>query len=259
MTEPRRAFPIDPRYLFALGGALFGALSVAAGVYIGSRSASAARDGAPADRAGIEQVVENYLLTKPEIIPQAITRLQEREVAKVLDSNRAELETPFAGAWAGARDGDVVLVEFFDYNCPYCRAMHGVIAELIAKDPRLKVVWRDVPVLGPMSDRAALASLSAAKQGRYAAFQRALFAGEGRLTEERLIAAVRAAGMDELTTARDIQANRYRGEIEKNIELGRAIGLNGTPTYVVGNRIFSGAVSLEELGTAIAAARDAKG
>ncbi len=205
-------------------------------------------------REAIDAMVRQYILDHPEIIPEAINRLQEREVAKLLDSNRTEIETPFAGAWTGNPNADVVLVEFFDYACPYCRASKADVDRLLAEDKKLKVVYRDFPVLGPASEEAAMASLSAAQQSRYKPFHNAMFAA-GRPSHEKVISAVRQAGLNEVQTARDINANTYRGEIAKNLDLGRALGLTGTPAYIVGNRILSGAVGYDELKKAIAEAR----
>ncbi len=211
----------------------------------------------PKQREAIEAIVRQYVLEHGDVIPQAMQRLQDREVTKLLDSNRAEIETPFAGAWAGARDGDVVLVEFFDYNCPYCRAGFGDVQRLLREDGKLKIVYRDLPVLGPASDEAAMASLSAARQGRYLAFHDAMITGS-RPSHERTIAVVRQARLNEGQTARDMAAPAIRAEVRKNLDLARALGVTGTPTYVVGDRILSGAVGYEELKKAIAEARAAK-
>ena len=205
-------------------------------------------------RAAIEAVVEQYILDHGDIIPKAMQRLQDREVTKLLDSNRAEIEAPFAGAWAGAKDGNVTLVEFFDYNCPYCRASHPDVQRLLAEDKTLKVVYRDLPVLGPASDEAAMASLSAARQGRYAAFHDAMITGP-RPSHERTVMVVRQARLNEVQTARDMGAPALKAEIKKNLDLARALGVTGTPTYVVGNKILSGAVGYAELKKAIGEAR----
>jgi protein-disulfide isomerase len=212
---------------------------------------------APAGRAATEQLVKDTILANPEIIPEASNRLQQREVEKLLASNRAAIETPYAGAWAGAEDADVVLVEFFDYNCPYCRQSVADVERLLAEDKKLKVVWRDMPVLGPDSERFARVSLSAAQQGRFQRFYRDVFKGQGALSQERLIRHVRAAGLDEGAVVRDMNAKTVAAEIDSNLELGRALGLTGTPSYVVGNRILGGAVGYEELKAAVAEARKA--
>ncbi len=220
---------------------------------------SAGSSAAPGDRAAMEKLVKETILANPEIIPEAINRLQAREVEKLLASNRTAIETPFAGAWAGARNGDVVMVEFFDFNCPYCRQSAKDVDRLLKEDPRLKVVFRDMPVLGPESERFALASLSAAQQGGYRKFYNATFAGQGALSQERLIRTVRSAGLDEGRVAQDLGNKALRAEVEKNVGLGRALGLTGTPSYVVGNKILSGAVGYEALKEAIAAARAGSG
>lgn len=237
---------------------LFGGIGLALAVTLGWRTLAAPPAVAPTDRAAIEKVVRDYILAHPEIIPEAINRLQQREVTKLLESNRAAVETPFAGAWAGNKDGDVVLVEFFDYACPYCRQSSGDVAQLLRDDPKLKVVFRDFPVLGPDSEQAALASLSAAQQGRYERFYERMFGTPGRPSREKLVSTIRSAGLNESRTAADLSSRALKAEIDKNLSLGRALGLTGTPSYIVGDRILSGAVGYEELKAAVAEARQKK-
>jgi protein-disulfide isomerase len=209
-----------------------------------------------AQRAEVEAIVRDYILAHPEIIPEAVSRLQAREVTSLINQNRTEIETPFKGAWAGARDGDVTLVEFFDYNCPYCRLSHPDVERLLKEDKKLKVVYRDLPVLGDASREAALASLSAAEQGRYRRFYTWMFRDKARVSTQKTIQGVRAAGLNEVRTARDMKSARLEAEIEKNLRLGGALGLTGTPSYVIGDRILSGAVGYDELKQAVAEARD---
>lgn len=209
------------------------------------------------DKAAIEKIVRDYILAHPEIIPEAMTRLQDREVTQLLSSNRKEIETPFAGAVAGNPAGDVPVVVFFDYACPYCRQGHADVARLAAADKGVKVVYRDFPVLSPASEEAAMASLSAAQQGRYTRFHNAMFETPGKVAHERTVAIVRTAGLDEMKTAKDLNAPALKAEIKKNLELGRALGLTGTPSYIIGNRILSGAVGYDELKKAVADARKA--
>ena len=209
------------------------------------------------DKAAIEAIVRDYILAHPEIIPEAINGMQSRDVARLLKSNRAEIETPFPGAIAGNPRGDVALVEFFDYACPYCRAAHADIVKLVAADPRLRIVYRDFPVLSEASGEAALAALSAAKQGKYAAFHDRMFDTAGKVDHERTVAIVRAAGLSETRTASDLTSAALKTEIKKNLDLGRALGITGTPTFVVGDRILSGAVGYQALADAVATARKA--
>lgn len=210
------------------------------------------------DKAAIEKIVHDYILEHPEIIPEAMTRLQNREVTQLLESNRKEIETPFASAAAGNPKGDVSLVVFFDYACPYCRQGHKDVARLVAEDKGIRVVYRDFPVLSPASEEAAMAALSAAQQGRYETFHNAMFDAPGKVAHERTVAMVRTAGLDEMRTAKDLESPALKAEIKKNLELGRALGLTGTPSYVVGDSILSGAVGYDALKQAVAKAREAK-
>jgi protein-disulfide isomerase len=166
-----------------------------------------------------------------------------------LEQHRAALETPFHGAWAGAQNGDVVLVEFFDYACGFCRSSNADVERLLREDPRLKVVWREYPVLGPDSEQAAFLSLEAAKAGRFRLFHDRLFA-TARPTETAREAARTAAGLQPAGLT-----DEFRTELQRNFELARAIGATGTPTFVVGGRVLEGAVGYEALKSAIADAR----
>ena len=200
-------------------------------------------------RERIEKIVHDYVLANPEIIPQAMERLQSREMAKAVDANRAAFETPFGNAWAGAEKGDVVLVEFFDYACGFCRKSNPDIDRLLAEDKNLKVVWRELPVLGPDSMAAAQASLAAAAQGKFRQFYDTLFEA-GRPTAATVAQVRQAVGVAAAPASPDMQA-----EIAKNYQLAQSINATGTPTFVVGDRVLQGAVGYEALKEAIGAAR----
>jgi protein-disulfide isomerase len=195
------------------------------------------------------QSVRDYLLQNPEILPEAMARLRDREAARAVSANRTPLETPFAGAWAGAADGDVVLVEFFDYACGYCRKSNADVERLLREDPRLKVVWREWPVLGPDSEAAARASLAAARAGRFKPFHDSLFAA-GRPSAEAVAKARAAIGL-----SGDLPAAAADAELGRNFQLARNLEATGTPTFVVGDQIFQGAVGYEALRDAIKEAR----
>ena len=197
--------------------------------------------------------VRDYLLENPEVLPEAMDRLRERESARAVSANRSALETPFAGAWAGAADGDVVLVEFFDYACGYCRKSNSDIDRLLSEDKKLKVVWREWPVLGPDSEAAARASLAAARAGRFKPFYDALFAA-GRPSTEAVAKARAAVGL-----SGEIPAAAADGELQRNFQLARNLEATGTPTFVVGDQILQGAVGYEALRDAIRDARAKKG
>ena len=200
-------------------------------------------------KAATEAVVRNYILDHGEILPQAMERLQQRESAAIVAQHRAALETPYHGAWAGNPNGDVVLVEFFDYACPYCHAINADVDRLLSEDPRLKVVWRELPILGPNSRTAAFVSLGAARQGRFRAFHDRMFA-LGRPTDAIIAEAVADTGV-----TREAETEDGRAELDRNAELFRLLGSTGTPTFVVGDQLLIGAVGYDALKRAIAAAR----
>jgi protein-disulfide isomerase len=210
--------------------------------------------GAGAVAVGSGYFVRSYLLDNPEVIPEAMQRLQSQEEAKLVDKYRGALETPFAGGWAGAKDGDVVLVEFFDYACGYCRRSNADVDRLLAEDKKLKVVWREWPVLGPDSEAAATVSLAAARAGKFKPFHDALFA-LGRPSAQTVAEAQRTIGLPPGLVAEVRESPAGRDELAKNYQLARALNASGTPTFVVGDRILQGAVGYDALKAAIAEAR----
>ena len=207
-----------------------------------------------ADKTALEQIVREYILSHPEILPEAMRNLEARESKKVVDANRARIEKPFAGAWEGAADADVTLVQFFDYACSYCRASRPDVERLLLEDKKLRVVYRELPILGPQSLDAALASLAVAQQGNYGEFHRALYKA-GRLTPSIIADAMEKARTD-IGRAKEAEKSApVKEEIAANIDLQRTLQLTGTPSWVVGDTVLNGAVGYDELKKAIATAR----
>ncbi|HEY0626999.1 MAG TPA: DsbA family protein [Allosphingosinicella sp.] len=231
-------------FLAGLGGLLIGG-SV---VLLAGPSLTGGVSGG--ERARVEAIVREYILEHPEIIPEAVQRLQDREAAAVVDQNRTAIETPFGSAWAGAENGDVVLVEFFDYACGFCRKSNEDIDRLLAEDKNLKVVWRELPVLGQDSVAAAQASLVAAAQGKFRPFYQKLFEA-GRPTPVAVASVQNSLGI----VSPAARAPEHRAEIQKNYQLADALKGTGTPLFVVGDKVLHGAVGYEALKTAIAEAR----
>lgn len=205
------------------------------------------------DRAAIEKIVREYILTHPEILPQAMENLRAQELTKVVVQNRTAIETPVGDAWEGAADADVTLVEFFDYACGYCRASIADIDRLLAEDKKLKVVYRDMPVLGEDSVEAARLSVAAAMAGKFNTMHKPLYA-KGRPTPDALAAVRKEIGLDRAAIANPAVDQ----ELTKNLQLQRQLDLSGTPAWVVGNKVLVGAVGYDALKAAIAEARAAK-
>ena len=212
-----------------------------------------------ADRARIESVVRDYILAHPEILPEAMQKLQDRETAArgsraamIASANRVAIETPFRSAWAGNPAADVTLVEYYDYNCGYCRASLPTVAALLKSDPKVRIVYREFPILAQSSVDAAKMSLAAADQGKFQAFHDALYAG-GPVTAQSIATAAQRARLDLARAA--AFAPRAQAEIAANEAMAQKLGLTGTPSWVIGRKVVSSALPLEELQKAVAAVR----
>jgi protein-disulfide isomerase len=199
------------------------------------------------------RIVRDGLLNDPKILSDAVDALRDAQYAPVLATNRAAIETPFASSWKGAAKPEVTLVEFFDYACPYCKASNPSVDRLLKEDPGLRVVYRELPILGPDSVTAARLSLEASKLGRFAAFHDRLWAA-GRPAADTNAAAAQAAGIASVPHS-DPQ---IEAELKRNFQLAGQLGATGTPLFVVGDKVMNGAVGYDALKQAIAAAR-AKG
>ena len=208
---------------------------------------------APAgDKAQIEQVVHDYLLAHPEVLPDAMDALRDKQHAKTIADNRAAILEPFGSAWAGSAHPDLTIVEYYDYNCGYCRASLPAIGQLLASDPKLRIVFREFPVLAESSATAARMSLAAAEQGKFKPFHDSLYAG-GPVTDQSIAAAAKIAGVDSAKAA--AFAPKADAEIAANMGIARQLGLTGTPSWVIGNHVVSSALPLDELQKLVAQAR----
>lgn len=219
-----------------------------------SISADPAGGMSAGDKAAIEKVVGDYLVEHPEILPKAFDALQKKQNASALASIRGDLERPFDGTILGNPAGKITLVEFTDFACTYCRKSVADVEELIAANPDLKVVIRELPILSPESADAAKMGFAAAQQGKYAAYHRAMFAA-GRPDKLSIEAAARSAGVDLARAQRSLADPRLESELAANIDMARALGFSGTPSWVVGDTILSGAVGKDKLAKAIAEIR----
>ena len=196
------------------------------------------------------KIVRAGLLADPNILVDASEALRDAQYAPVLDANRAAIETPFASSWKGSAKPEVTLVEFFDYACPYCKASNPAVDRLLQEDKGLRVVYRELPILGADSVSAARLSLAASKLGRFAQFHDTLWA-TGRPSPETNAQAATAAGI----APQPGQDAAIDAEINNNMKLAGQLGATGTPLFVVGDRVMNGAVGYDMLKDAIAKAR----
>jgi protein-disulfide isomerase len=199
------------------------------------------------------RIVRTGIMTDPQVLIDASEALRDLQYEPLLAQHRAALEQPFASSWKGAAKPDVTIVEFFDYACPYCKASNPHIDRLVREDPGLRVVYRELPILGPESLNAARLSLAASKAGRFTRFNEALWAA-GRPRPQTLAAAAAATGI----APTHAQAPDIEAELRKNFEIASALGVKGTPFFIIGHRVISDAADFEELKSAVTQARAKK-
>ncbi len=225
-------------WLAAIGGGVIGAILVGGGMMAASRSGYG------------DALVRSALTRHPEILVESADRLRDRQYAPTIAANKMALETPFASSWKGSAKPDVTMVEFYDYACGYCRASLPHIDRLLSEDKGLRVVFRELPILGPDSVAGARLALAASKAGRFAIFHDTLYAA-GRPSPETLAIAAKAAGI--APTPPEIP--EYEAEIKRNFELAGQLGATGTPLFVIGDRVINAAIGYDGLKKAIADAR----
>ena len=196
------------------------------------------------------RMVREALLSNPQILVDAADALRDSQYAPTLNAQRAALEKPFGSSWKGAAKPDVILVEFYDYACPYCKASNPHVDRLVKEDKGLRVVYRELPILGPDSVAAARMSLTASKAGKFNQFHEALYAA-GRPSPETIAIAAKAAGIP--NAAPDDAA--VEAELKRNFQIAGQLGATGTPLFIVGDRVMNSAVGYEALKNAVAVAR----
>ena len=196
------------------------------------------------------KIVRQGLLADPRILTDTVQSLRDAQYAPVLAANRTALETPFASSWKGASKPQVTLVEFYDYACPYCKASNPAVDRLLREDKGLRVIYRELPILGPDSVTAARLSLEASKLGRFARFHDTLWAA-GRPAPDTNAQAAQAAGIAQ----QPVEDPEIEAELGRNMKLAGELGATGTPLFIVGDRVMNGAVGYDTLKDAIMQAR----
>jgi protein-disulfide isomerase len=225
----------------------------------------AAQSFSPAQRQELDQIIHDYLQKHPEAIMGSIKALQEKEEAekaerqrKEIIARRSELLADPDSAVGGNPKGDVTLVEFFDYRCPYCKQIEPALDALIKEDGDLRVVYKEFPILGPVSVVASHVAIAARKQGKYGVFHRAMMALKGTIDEQAVMKVAAACGLDMKRLKTDMNAPEVTAIIKRNYALAEALGIDGTPGLVVGDNLTMGAVDFDGLREMIAAARKKK-
>jgi len=219
-----------------------------------------------AQEKAIQEIIRSYLLANPELLDEVIAELQRKREAEAAIAREEAIrkylpelyKTDSKYARYSMGDGDVVLIEFMDYNCGFCRNAYSTLRDLY-EEADIEVRFVEFPVLGPASILAAQAALAAEKQGKYLEFHDALMSLETRINDEEMIlATAEEVGIDVEKMKQDMQAPEIRQMIEDNFQLAENLGVQGTPAIFVGETFISGAPQnfREELKQAIADARE---
>ena len=219
---------------------------------------------APAQQITDEQVKQlalEAILENPQIIMQAVAILEQRDrerAASGANTVRLQLEQDSNSPNLGNPDGDVTVIEFFDYNCPYCRSAGRTVQELLAADANVRVIYREWPILGEDSVFASRAALAARTQGKYEEFHWALMNGEGRASEASILKLARDLGLDVAKLQADMTSPAVEAHIAQSSALASMLGFTGTPAFIVGDRTAPGMLSTDEMTTMVAEARAEK-
>lgn len=218
-----------------------------------------------AQKAAVEDVVRELLVKKePELVMKAAQELesrQEKEMASKSEKALSDKDTQdklmkdTTAPVAGNPNGAVVLIEFFDYQCGYCKAVSEFVNKAIAENKDLKVVYKEYPVLGEGSVMVSKAALASAKQGKYVAFHNALMASKEHFTEESVMKIAKSVGLDTEKLKKDMADTSITKTIKENQALGQSIGARGTPTFVIGGKVYPGAMPYEAMSKKIEEAR----
>src|SRR5271169_6419027 len=222
----------------------------------------AAEELAPAQRQAIEAIIHDYLMQNPDVLIEALRAAEDKasrdadvKAALVLKDRRREVFDDPATPVGGNPEGDVTIVEFFDYRCPYCKQVQPSLQALLDEDHKLRFIYKEMPVLGAPSVTAAHAALAARFQGKYEHFHAAMMATKGQITDEVIYQVAGSIGLDVDRLKRDMAAPEIEQALKANLALASALEIRGTPGFIIGEHVVLGAIDLEALKNLVADAR----
>jgi protein-disulfide isomerase len=221
--------------------------------------ASRAADATIPQRQQIETVVHDYLLQHPDVLIAALRAAEDKldrdndaKASQAVTQHRPEIYDNPATPVGGNPQGSATIVEFFDYRCPYCKQVQPSLEALIKQDPQLRLVYKEFPILGPVSVTAAHAALAAQRQGKYDAFHAAMMAARGNISDDTIFQVAASVGLDVDRLKRDMASPEIARQLKDNLVLADALNIHGTPAFIVGDRVVPGAVDLGTLKTMVA-------
>jgi protein-disulfide isomerase len=229
----------------------------------------AAQEFSAPQKSEIEHIIRDYLVSHPEVLQDAIAELEKRQAAADLEKTKAAVTNNADTLFNSSRQvvlgnpaGDVTMVEFFDYNCGYCKRAMADMLDLMKTDPKLKIILKEFPVLGAGSVEAAKVAVAVRLQDKggkkYLEFHQKLLGGRGQADKARALAVAKEVGFDMKRIEADMDGDEAKVSLEEGLKLGETLGLNGTPSYVVGTDVVVGAVGLDALRAKVSTARCGK-
>jgi protein-disulfide isomerase len=241
---------------------------VAIGVFLAARTTAPLSPSvsplasATGDKAALGKAIREYLLANPEVLVEAMQEYERKQdsqrdavASKAIQENKKGLFSDPDSPIAGNPDGDVTIVEFSDYQCPYCKRAHAAVNSVVSSDSKVKLVYKDLPILGEASKVAAVAALASVKQGKHLSFHNALMETSGKLDADRIFQIAASVGLDVAQLKKDMDDPNIKKIIDRNMALASALGVRGTPAFVIGDQFVPGAVDADTLKQLIAEAR----
>ncbi|SMF67235.1 Protein-disulfide isomerase [Tistlia consotensis] len=257
------------RFLPPVAPALAGGLMLAAALLAGSlglAAPAAAQQSTPAldpgQKAAIEGLIHDYLLAHPEVIVEAVQKLKERQQAadearqqQAVKQNLAALRDDPKDPVLGNPDGDITVVEFFDYQCGYCKHVAPGLQQEVKADGRIRMVMKEFPILGPASIVGAKAALAAKRQGKYQAFHWAMMQNKAPLDDKTIYAIAAGVGLDLDKLKADMADPAIEKQLSDNYDLAEKLDIRGTPAFVIGDQLVPGALPMEQFRQMVKQAR----
>jgi protein-disulfide isomerase len=224
--------------------------------------ARAAETATPEQRSVVEQIVHDYILRHPELLVRALKSAPDAAKAQATESNSATVAATrdarlddTISLVAGNAAGDVTIVEFFDYRCGYCKQVEPALDALLREDRGIRIVYKELPILGKDSRYATQVALASRKQAKYREFHAAMMATKGPVDQAVVLDIAAAVGLDVARAEADMQSVEIDDLIERNLSLAKSLGIRGTPTFVIGDEIVFGAIDIAAMRQKVAAAR----
>jgi protein-disulfide isomerase len=239
------------------------ALALLCALVIAASSTSVkAADPDPAQRQQVEAIIHDYLMQHPDVLIAALRVAEEKlhheddaKASQAVAQHRHDVFEDAATPVGGNPHGDVAVVEFFDYRCPYCKQVEPSLESMLKQDPKLRFVYKEFPILGPVSVTAARAALAAQRQGKYDAFHAAMMEARGNITDDAVYQVAASVGLDLDKLKHDMASPQIAQELKDNLKLADALDIHGTPAFIIGDKVVPGALDLSALKTMVSDAR----